>query len=215
MISEAISAGKEIDCIVGTADGLSRFSGVEIPTVEVSDSVLSYLSDTVTPQGALAVLKEDRCEIKTPIKPCILLDGVRDSGNMGTIIRTAAAIGVKDIFIVDSCDPYSPKAVRSSMSGIFFVNLYFIMREEVKQYLTGVPIIVADMNGESVFDFDPPGVYCLVIGNEANGVSSELKGLASHTVRIPMSPYSESLNAGISLAVTLYELTEGKGRSLI
>ena len=81
--------------------------------------------------------------------------------------------------------------------------------------LGSTPIIVADMNGESVFEFSPPNAYCLVIGNEANGVSEVVRSLATHTVKIPMAKTVESLNAGISLAVTLYELTEGKGRSLI
>ena len=68
---------------------------------------------------------------------------------------------------------------------------------------------------ENVFDFNPPDKYCLVIGNEANGVSEAVKSLATHTVKIPMAKTSESLNAGVSLAITLYELTEGKGKSLI
>jgi len=134
---------------------------------------------------------------------------------MGTIIRTCAAVGVEDVYLVDCCDPFSPKAVRSSMSGIFFVNLYFLKREEVKTVMGDTPIIVADMNGENVFTFNPPNEYCLVIGNEANGVSNEIEEIATHTVKIPMKQTSESLNAGISLAVTLYELTEGKGKSLI
>jgi TrmH family RNA methyltransferase len=134
---------------------------------------------------------------------------------MGTIIRTCAAVGVKDVYLIDTCDPYSPKTVRASMSGIFFVNLYFITREEVKTIMGEVPIIVADMNGESVFSFNPPEKYCLVIGNEANGVSETIKEMATHTVKIPMRETSESLNAGVSLAIALYELTEGKGKSLI
>ena len=78
-----------------------------------------------------------------------------------------------------------------------------------------LPLIVADMKGENVFDFNLNQDFCLVIGNEANGVSKELKNLATHTVKIPMANTVESLNAGVSLAVTLYELTEGKGKSLI
>ena len=71
------------------------------------------------------------------------------------------------------------------------------------------------MDGENVFTFNPPKKWCLVVGNEANGVSKQVKNLAKNVVKIPMSKNSESLNAGVSLAVTLYELTEGKGLSLI
>ena len=215
MVSEALSNNKSVELLVGTSEGLARFLCYEIDKIEVSEDVLSYVSDAVTPQGVLAVLKEEFAEPKTPIKPCVLLDGISDPGNMGTIIRTCAAVGVKDIYLVDCCDVFSPKTVRSSMSGIFFVNLINLKREDVASVMDDTPIIVADMGGENVFDFNPPDKYCLVIGNEANGVSGAVKSLATHTVKIPMAKTSESLNAGVSLAITLYELTEGKGKSLI
>lgn len=215
MVSEALSNNKSVELLVGTSEGLARFLCYEIDKIEVSEDVLSYVSDAVTPQGVLAVLKEEFTEPKTPIKPCVLLDGISDPGNMGTIIRTCAAVGVKDIYLVDCCDVFSPKTVRSSMSGIFFVNLINLKREDVASVMAETPIIVADMGGENVFDFDPPDKYCLVIGNEANGVSTSVRSLATHTVKIPMAKTSESLNAGVSLAITLYELTEGKGKSLI
>ena len=215
MVSEAFACGKEIELIVGTEDALKRFENQNVEKLAVSDSVLSFVSDAVTPQGILAVLKEDKKIVKSPDMPSVLLDGVSDPGNMGTIIRTCVAAGVKDIYLVDCCDPFSPKAVRSSMSGIFFVNLYFLSREEISSVMQKTPIIVADMHGENVFTFNPPSVYCLVIGNEANGVSEVVKNLAMHTVKIPMSDSVESLNAGVSLAITIYTLTEGKGKSLI
>lgn len=215
MVSEALAAEKSVVLLVGVAEGLARFSCCQTEKIEVSEEVLSYVSDAVTPQGVLAVLKEEYKEQKTPIKPCVLLDGVSDPGNVGTIIRTCAAAGVKDVYLVDCCDVYSPKAVRSSMSGIFFVNLTVLKREEVAEVMADTPIIVADMGGESVFDFNPPDRFCLVVGNEANGVSETVKNLAASTVKIPMASHSESLNAGVSLAIALYELTEGKGKSLI
>ena len=215
MVSEALSNQKGVKLLVGTSEGLARFSCFEIDKIEVSEDVFSYVSDAVTPQGVLAVLSEDFVEPKTPIKPCVLLDGISDPGNMGTIIRTCAAAGVKDVYLVDCCDVYSPKVVRSSMSGIFFVNLSILKREDVASVMGDTPIIIADMGGESVFDFNPPDRYCLVIGNEANGVSKEVRSLAAHTVKIPMAKTSESLNAGVSLAILIYEMTEGKNRSLI
>ncbi|MBE5742789.1 MAG: RNA methyltransferase [Clostridiales bacterium] len=215
MVNEAIRSGKEIRLLVATEEAVKRFEEYNLKTLTVTDEVFSFLSDAVTPQGVLAVLKEEQKSPIKPTKPSVLLDGVSDPGNMGTIIRTCAAVGVEDVYLVDCCDPFSPKAVRSSMSGIFFVNLYFLKREEVKTVMGDTPIIVADMNGENVFTFNPPNEYCLVIGNEANGVSNEIEEIATHTVKIPMKQTSESLNAGISLAVTLYELTEGKGKSLI
>ena len=215
MVNEAVLANKKIDCIVGTEDGLTRVNPVDFSVVKVSEQVFDYLSDAVTPQGVLAVLFEEEYPLAVPEKPCILLDRLQDPGNLGTIIRTACAVGVKDIYLLDCCDPYSPKAVRSSMSGIFSVNLHFVSVSDLEQIFSQTPILVADMDGENIFTFNPPKNWCLVVGNEANGVSESVKNLASHIVRIPMSAHSESLNAGVSLAVTLYELTEGKGLSLI
>ena len=139
-----------------------------------------------------------------------------DPGNVGTILRTCVAAGAEDVFLIDCADPYSPKAVRASMSGVFFAKIRRKSREETLRRLSGVPLIVAEMAGENVFSFLPPVVrFGLVIGNEANGVSERLKASAAHTVKIPMSEKSESLNAGVSLAIMLYELTAGKGRPLV
>ena len=215
MVNEAVLQNKKIDCIIGTEEGLTRVNTADYPVVTVSESIFKFISDAVTPQGVLAVLYEDELPLKSPEKPCILLDRLQDPGNLGTIIRTACAVGVKDVYLLDCCDPYSPKAVRSSMSGIFSVNLYSVSNSDLEKIFNGVPLIVADMDGENVFDFNPPKNWCLVVGNEANGVSDQVKNLASHVVKIPMSKNSESLNAGVSLAITLYELTEGKGNSLI
>ena len=215
MVNEAVLANKKIDCIVGTEIGLTRVKTADFSVVKVSEQVFDFLSDAVTPQGVLAVLIEEEFPLTAPQKPCVLLDRVQDPGNVGTIIRTACAVGVKDIYLLDCCDPYSPKAVRSSMSGIFAVNLHFIGVSDLEQIFSQIPILVADMGGENVFTFNPPKNWCLVVGNEANGVSETIKNMASHIVKIPMSAHSESLNAGVSLAVTLYELTEGKGLSLI
>ena len=210
MVSEAISHGKAVQVLVGLEDAVARFESCDVEKIVVNESVLSYVSDAVTPQGILAVLKEDIKPLKSPEKPAVLLDGIADPGNLGTIIRTCVAAGVNDIYLVDCCDPFSPKAVRSSMSGIFFANLYFLSRQEISSVMQNTPIIVADMGGENVFTFSPPKTYCLVIGNEANGVSQEVKALATHTVKIPMADRIESLNAGVSLAVIIYTLTEGK-----
>lgn len=215
MVNEAVLLGKKIDVIIGTEDGLSRVKTADLPVVTVSEQVFKFISDAVTPQGVLAVISEDEISLKSPEKPCILLDRLQDPGNLGTIIRTACAVGVKDVYLLDCCDPYSPKTVRSSMSGIFSVNLYFITDSDLEKIFAQTPLIVADMDGENVFTFNPPKKWCLVVGNEANGVSKQVKNLAKNVVKIPMSKNSESLNAGVSLAVTLYELTEGKGLSLI
>ena len=184
-------------------------------TVRVSDDVFRFLSDEKTPQGVLCRVKIPQNTLCAPKSSCLLLDGVADPGNVGAIVRTANAAGYTQLYLTEGCaDPYSPKAVRASMSGIFFAKLRRKTKDETLKLLAGIPMIVADMKGENVFSFRPPEKFCLVIGNEANGVSDEVRAAAAYTVKIPMSAHSESLNAGVSLAVMLYELTAGKGLPL-
>lgn len=176
----------------------------------VSDSVFEKLSEEVTPQGVLAVLKMPTHSVLAPQGDCLLLDGVSDPGNVGTILRTANAAGYEDVYLASCADPFSSKCVRASMSGIFFLRLHIGEREEIVRALEGVPMLCADMDGENVFAFRAPDKFCLVIGNEANGVSAQIRQACAHTVRIPMRESCESLNAGVSAGILMYELAAKK-----
>ena len=96
------------------------------------------------------------------------------------------------------------------MSGIFFVRLH--IGEGVLQALGDTPLVCADMGGENVFSFSPPQKFCIVIGSEANGVSAEVRALCKYTVKIPMRHTCESLNAGVSAGILMYELQKKAGR---
>lgn len=214
MISEAIVAKKEIKLLVLSESAESKFEISENEHITVSDEVFSFISDEVTPQGAIAVIACENVTVDRVSGVSILLDGVSDPGNLGTIFRTAAAVGVRNVFLVNCCDPYSPKTVRSSMSGIFYIDIIECDYDTAISALHGVTLLVGDMSGENVFEYNPPRDYCIVIGNEANGVSEIMRKKADKTLKIPMSKNVESLNAGVSLSVMLYELTAGKGRIL-
>ena len=203
-VREAVAAGKEISCIVVS----SAYAG-ERPEgcVEVSAEVFSKLSGEAAPQGILAVLKLREPPFAPPAGKCLLLDGVSDPGNLGTIVRTANAAGYEDIYLLGCTDPYAPKCVRAAMSGLFFVRIYRI--SETGTLFDGVSLICADMAGENVFSFRAPEKFCLVIGNEANGVSGAVRGMCAHTVSIPMRESCESLNAGVSAGILMYALSEG------
>lgn len=175
----------------------------------VSDAVFRHLSDEKTPQGIL-------CRARIPVRPlappegnCLLLDGVADPGNLGTILRTANAAGYDEVYLTQDCaDPYSPKSVRASMSGVFFTKIYRAERGEILSVLSGIPILIADMGGANVFSCVPPKQFALAIGNEANGISSEVKNAASRVIKIPMRDTQESLNAAISAGVIMYVLQQ-------
>ena len=180
-------------------------------TVCVSDDVFRFLSDEKTPQGILCRVKIPDTGLLAPKGRCLLLDGVADPGNVGTILRTANAAGYNRVYLTNECaDPFSPKSVRASMSGVFFTEICRGDRAEILSLLDGFPIVIADMGGVDVFSFAPPKEFALVIGNEANGVSEEVKKAAAHTVKIPMRNTQESLNAAVSAGIIMYVLQKGQ-----
>jgi TrmH family RNA methyltransferase len=201
-VSECINAGKEISQIVCTQNLAEKYDGALV----VSDELFKYISSEKTPQGVLAVVKLPETKVLSPKGHSLLLDKLQDPGNLGTIIRTANAAGYSDIYLVNCTDAFSPKAVRASMSGIFFVDIHIGEYEEVFKALSGIPLITADMDGENIFSFNPPKNFCLCIGNEGNGVSDEVKGHSAFTVKIPMRSTCESLNAAVSAAISMYTL---------
>lgn len=201
-VEECLSAGMEIETIVCT-DGLSA----KYPNaVVVTDELFERISTEKSPQGVLAAVKLPQNTTEAPQDSCLLLDRLQDPGNIGTIIRTANAAGYTDIYLVNCADAYSPKAVRASMGGVFYVRLHECGYTEAFGALKGVPIICADMDGEDIFSFNAPEKFCLCIGNEGGGVSGEVRERAEYTVKIPMRETCESLNAGVSAAVAMYVL---------
>ena len=208
-VNEAIATAQKILCIVGTPDCLARLNAHAYRTEEVSAEVFSSISEEVNPQGVLAVIELQKHAPKSPTKSCVFLDGVSDPSNVGAIIRTAVASGYNEVYLANCADPYNGKAVRTSMSGIFRVNAYIGTREELSN-LIDLPVVIADMNGENAFTTKMDGEFCLVIGNEANGVSAECRERAAYTVKIPMRATQESLNAGVSAGILAYALKKGE-----
>lgn len=206
MVKEAILMNVPVVEILGTQDALNELPACTAPITVVDDKVFDALTETKTPQGVLAVLKQPENILSAPRGNCVVLDGVSDPGNVGTIIRTCAALGIKDVYLCNCADAFSPKTIRSSMSGVFFVQLHSFDRHAVNSVLEGSTIVVADMNGEDVFTASVPSPYAIVVGNEANGVSEFFRLCAKKVVSIPMEPNVESLNAAVSLAVIGYAL---------
>ncbi len=205
-VKEAVALNLAIREIVCTQKTASQFLDCPFNVEVVSDSVFDYISEEVSPQGALAVVSKPENLLVSPKGNCLILDGVADPNNVGAIIRTAAASGFNDVYLTNECaDAYSQKSVRCSMSGVFRIN---VMRGELDKILSVVnlPLVVADMFGKNVFELEKSGKVCLVIGNEGNGVSQELKQKAQFTVKIPMENGVESLNASVSAGILMYAL---------
>ena len=177
----------------------------------ISDNIFPALSSTQTPPGIIAVIsiKENQISLDTK-KPYVYCDNIRDPGNLGTIIRTADAAGFGGVLLSQECvDIYNPKTVRSSMGSFFHIPII--------ENITSQNLIDYKQQGFSLFgglldddtvlytDADMTKPIILVIGNEANGISDEIKQITDIKVKIPIDGKAESLNAGVAAAILMYE----------
>lgn len=187
-----------------------------IPVYTVKDNLFNQASNTVTPQGIAAVMK--MCEATqtdvSSMSRALILDGVSEPGNLGTIIRTAEAAGIDMVYMLKGCvDIYNPKVVRSTMGSLFRVPFVCDCKAEVVSELkeNGFKIAASSL-GESidVYEFanalEKNSKRAVVIGNEAFGVSQEVLNLADVRVHIPMQGQVESLNAAVAAGILMYML---------
>jgi len=182
---------------------LSR--GIEVE--ELSEHLMKSLSDTETPQGVLAVLSDTRLPI--PDSPSFILipDQIRDPGNLGTLLRTAAAAGVQAVFLPpETTDAFSPKVLRSGMGAHFRLPIHSMKWEKIRRETNDLKIFLADMDGDSCWEIDLRQPLALIVGSEAEGASDEARRLASQKISIPMSGDTESLNAGVAGSVLMFEV---------
>lgn len=188
------------------AEGL-RSKGVEVE--EVSPSVMKSLSETEAPQGVVAVVKFT--DLPIPESPNFVLvpDQIRDPGNLGTLLRSAAAAGVQAVLIPpETTDAFAPKVVRSGMGAHFRLPICVMSWEEIGRVvkLEGLKVLIADMDGQSCWETDLRQPVALIIGNEADGASESALGLANEKISIPMAGEVESLNAGVAGSVLMFEV---------
>ena len=181
----------------------------EIPAYVLSDSVFQSVCDTKTPQGIAAVLEIRARELQGSL--LLALDGIQDPGNMGTIIRTADAAGFTGILLSPDCvDIFSPKVVRATMGSIFRVGFSFPASLPVALSAlrsSGYSVISSQLDGEPFYARAPvPAPLILIVGNEGNGISDEVKSIATHRFKLPMYGGAESLNAAVAAGIMMYDL---------
>ncbi|MBQ7454610.1 MAG: RNA methyltransferase [Selenomonadaceae bacterium] len=178
------------------------------PLEEISSSAMEKISDTQTPQGILLVARQKFSTLEEVVakKIIVVLDGVQDPGNVGTILRTAEAFGCGVIMLDGSAEIFNPKVVRSSMGAIFYLPLIKISHEDFLN-LRGIKILAAALDSSaeiySHHDFTQSPV-AIVFGSEAVGVSEKILNVAKK-IFIPMSGRAESLNVATSAAIILSE----------
>lgn len=180
---------------------------------EVSEQIFRKLSDTKTPQGILAVVSRKeygRRDLLGSVPLLLLLEAIQDPGNLGTILRAAEGAGVTGIIMSRECvDIYNPKVVRSTMGSIFRVPFYVsdnLPEEIAALQKEHIRVFAAHLSSAHDYDReDYTGGSAFLIGNEGNGLKEETAKAADFRIRIPMLGKVESLNAGISAALLVYE----------
>lgn len=184
-----------------------------VEIAEVSEKDFRSAAETESPQGVIAIAEipkrefesldiEGRCRL-------LVLDGVQDPGNVGTIIRTAAALGANaTIALPGTVDLWNPKVIRSSMGAQFTHTAFHATTAELFEFLEGARIEMwcADAGGEPLSSGPAPQRLAIALGNEGAGLSAEVRGAARKTVSLPITSGVESLNVAVAAGIILYQL---------
>lgn len=212
LMSEAIRWGAEIETVLITDEAeVPPAVGQGARLVCVPDDLLRAVSGLDSPQGVLAVCRIPDCTPPEalPHGRYLVLDGVQDPGNVGTIWRTADALGADGLFLLPGCaDPWSPKVVRSTMGACFRLNAWEIELENLSALLAAadIPLCATALRSDTE-DIRSVELSCcaVVIGSEGRGISGEVLSRCRRTIKIPMRERCESLNAAVAAAVVLWE----------
>jgi TrmH family RNA methyltransferase len=179
--------------------------GVDVEMV--SENLMKSLSETEVPQGILAVLELNPLPIPSSLHFVLIPDQIRDPGNLGTLLRSAAATGVQAVFLPpETTDAFAPKVVRSGMGAHFRLPIQAMTWNEIREKIKGLQIYLADMDGRSCWEIDLRQRLALIVGGEADGASDEARQLATQKISIPMAGNVESLNAGVAGSVLMFEV---------
>lgn len=182
----------------------------------VKDNIFKDISDTVTPQGIVCIVRQNEYNLDTILnsekrQTFLLLESLQDPGNLGTIMRTAEGAGISAVIANKSTvDLYNPKVIRSTMGSIFRVP--FLICDDLEEMVeklqrNDVTIYAAHLNGTKNYDEESyRGSVGILIGNESKGLSDAISKKADKRIKIPMAGKLESLNAAVSAAILMYEM---------
>lgn len=217
LAEEALHSGWEAGLVLHTAEVGDR--GLQVveaylqrgtPVEQVTPHVFQAVSATETPQGILVVLPEQTVALPDTLDFVLILDEIRDPGNLGTILRTALAAGCDSaILLPGAVDPYSPKVVRAAMGAHFRLPILEVGWGEIGQLLEQHNLqafLATAGEGQAYTQADFRQPLALIIGSEARGASPQAQGLAGQPVHIPMPGKIESLNAAIAAGILLFEV---------
>lgn len=209
LLSEAIRFWPGLDTVI-LADGVEVESlPAHVRLVRVPGEIMEYISPMETPQGAVFLCRLPEKSEFVPRPGMLILDGIQDPGNVGTILRTADALDVPVVLLDGCADPYGWKVVRSSMGAVFRTPVIQTTWDNAKAACkaAGIPIGVTALSDRAI-DLRQARLtdMALVIGSEGRGVRPEILSSADQELIIPMNPHCESLNAAIAAAIVMWQM---------
>ncbi len=193
---------------------IEKFADISENCYVLREDLFKKISDTNSPQGIISVaVIPQNANIISSTGRYLALENLADPSNLGAIARTAEALGVDGIIMTsDSCDPYAPKSLRSSMGTLLRLPLFIV--DNISNYVAENGLrsfaCVVDKNADSISKQDFKDGDVLLIGNEANGLTDETKQNANHRITIDMQGKAESLNAAAAAAIAMWEMVKGK-----
>jgi TrmH family RNA methyltransferase len=226
LVEEALQAGVELrgalhsPALQGTDRGselLEHLAAHAVALKELPDRELATLADTETPQGILAVIAPPRFRLLDiephPRFPVLVLDGVQDPGNVGTLLRTAFALGSPGaILLTGTADVTNPKVLRGAMGATFRLPTALATEGEFAKWVSEGDVTVwgADAGGIGLERLDPPDRLAVVVGNEGAGLRPAMAALAHQKVAIRLARGAESLNVAVAAGILLYEVQRAR-----
>lgn len=208
LLEEAVKYYPGLDTVI-LSDGVQMSLPEHVKLVRVPEDVMQYVSPMETPQGALFLCRLPEPKEFIPTPGMLLLDGIQDPGNLGTILRTADALGVPVVLMEGCADPYNHKTVRASMGAVFRVQPIQATWEQVQKQCAqaGIPVAVTALSDRAEDIRNAKlSAMAVVIGSEGKGVRPEILQNADTQLIIPMTDHCESLNAAVAATIVMWEM---------
>ena len=210
LLQEAVNYYKGLETVV-LSDGIQAQVPEGVRVVRVPEDVMASISPMQSPQGALFLCRLPEKRKFAPERGMLLLDGIQDPGNLGTILRTADALQVPVVLLEGCADPYSHKVVRSSMGAVLRTDVIQASWSQVREACreAGIPVAVTALSprAKDLRQADL-GNMAVVIGSEGQGVRKEILDSADAELIIPMNARCESLNAAVAAAIVMWQMTK-------
>ena len=209
LLTEAVNHYDGLDTVI-LSDGVEAEVPEHVRLIRVPGDVMESISPMQSPQGALFLCRLPEKTQFVPQKGILILDGIQDPGNLGTMLRTADALNVPVCLLEGCADPYSHKVVRSSMGAVFRTPVVQSTWEEVGAACknAGIPVAVTALSDRAVdLRTADLSAMAVVIGSEGQGVRKEILDGADAELIIPMNPHCESLNAAVAATIVMWQMT--------